>query len=131
MEDHKMTTKNKELTTQTNKADVATIAPATDIYESKDAVALYVDLPGVSKESLDIDVDQDILTIKGTISLSTPDNMQATYIDVQANTFERRFTLGDELDVNKIEAKLEQGALELTIPKLEQHKPKKIAINVA
>ncbi len=128
-----MTTENKDITTQATKENtrVTTITPVADIYESKECVEVYVDLPGVNKESLDIDVDQDILTIKGTITLSTPDNMHATYMDVQANTYERRFTLSDELDASKIEAKLEQGALTLSIPKLEQHKPKKITINVA
>jgi len=126
-----MNAEKKEVTTQETKMELATITPATDIYESKEGVTLYVDLPGVSKKSLDIDVDQNILTIKGEINLATADNMQPTYIDVRANVFERRFTLGDELDTHKIEAKLEQGALKLTIPRLEKHQPKKININVA
>ncbi len=126
-----MNAENQEVVTQENKAEVATITPATDIYESKEGVTLYMDLPGVSKKSLDIDVDQDVLTIKGEINLATKENMQPTYIDVRANVFERRFTLGEELDSHKIEATLEQGALKLTIPRLEKHQPKKINIKVA
>ncbi len=110
---------------------VATLTPATDIYESKEGVVLYVDLPGVSKSTLDIDVDQDILSIKGQIDLTTAENMQPTYMDVRANVYERRFTLGDELDSSKIEAQLEHGALKLSIPRLEKHQPKKINITVA
>ncbi len=90
-----------------------------------------MDLPGVNKEMLDIDVDQDILSIKGKMHLTTADNMQPTYMDVRANVFERRFTLGDELDSSQIVAKLDQGALELSIPRLEKHQPKKINIKVA
>ncbi len=126
-----MNTENKEVATQENKAEVIALTPKTDIYESKEGVNLYMDLPGVSKKTLDIDVDQDILTIKGKIDLTTAENMKPTYMDVRANSFERRFTLGDELDSSQIEAKLDQGALKLSIPRLEKHQPKKITIKVA
>ncbi len=126
-----MSAENKEVATQQNKAEVVTLTPATDIYESKEGVTLYVDLPGVSKQTLDIDVDQDILTIKAKIDLTTAKDMQPTYMDIRADVFERRFTLGDELDSSKIEAKLDQGALKLSIPRLEKHQPKKITIKVA
>jgi len=126
-----MNAEKKDLTTQENEMELVTITPATDIYESKEGVILYVDLPGVSKKSLDIDVDQDILMIRGEINLTTAESIQPTYIDVRANVFERRFTLGEELDSHKVEAKLEQGVLKLTIPRLEKHQPKKIHIKVA
>ncbi|MCF6204743.1 MAG: Hsp20/alpha crystallin family protein [Methylococcaceae bacterium] len=126
-----MNTKNKEVSTQDSRPEVITLTPETDIYESKEGVTLYMDLPGVSKKTLDIDVDQNILTIKGEIGLTTAENMQPTYMDVRANSFERRFTLGDELDSSKIKAKLDQGALKLSIPRLEKHQPKKITIKVA
>jgi HSP20 family molecular chaperone IbpA len=126
-----MTTKNKEVAPQENHTEEATLTPATDIYESKEGVTLYVDLPGVSKETLDIDIDQDILTIKGKIDLTTAKNMQATYMDIRANMFERRFTLGEELDASKIGAELDQGTLRLSIPRQEKHQPKKITIKVA
>jgi HSP20 family molecular chaperone IbpA len=131
MEDKKMNAENKDVATQENNVEAVTLTPATDIYESKEGVTLYVDLPGVSKKTLDIDVDQDILTIKGKIDLTTAKEMQPTYIDVKADVFERRFTLGEELDANKIEATLEQGALKLSIPRQEKHQPKKINIKVA
>ncbi|MCF6251943.1 MAG: Hsp20/alpha crystallin family protein [Methylococcaceae bacterium] len=126
-----MNAENKEVATQESTAEEITLTPDTDIYESKEGVTLFFDLPGVSKETLDIDVDQDILTIKGKIDLTTAKNMQPTYIDVRANVFERRFTLGDELDSSQIVAKLDQGALKLSIPRLEKHQPKKINIKVA
>jgi HSP20 family molecular chaperone IbpA len=131
MEGKKMNAESKDVATQENNAEAVSLTPATDIYESKDGVILYVDLPGVSKKTLDIDVDQDILTIKGKIDLTTAKEMQPTYIDVKSDVFERRFTLGEELDANKIEATLEQGALKLSIPRQEKHQPKKINIKVA
>jgi len=126
-----MNAENKKVATQHQNTEVVTLTPATDIVESKEGVTLYVDLPGVSKKTLDIDVDQDILTIKGEIDLTTAKDVQPTYMDIQADVFERRFTLGDELDSSKIEAKLDQGALKLSIPRQEKHQPKKITIKVA
>jgi HSP20 family molecular chaperone IbpA len=131
MEGKKMNAESKDVATQENNAEAVSLTPATDIYESKEGVTLYVDLPGVSKKTLDVDVDQDILTIKGKIDLTTAKEMQPTYIDVNADIFERRFTLGEELDANNIEATLEQGALKLSIPRQEKHQPKKINIKVA
>jgi HSP20 family molecular chaperone IbpA len=131
MEGKKMNAESKDVATQENNAEAVSLTPATDIYESKEGVTLYVDLPGVSKKTLDIDVDQDILTIKGKIDLTTAKEMQPAYIDVNADIFERRFTLGEELDANNIEATLEQGALKLSIPRQEKHQPKKINIKVA
>ncbi len=126
-----MNTENKKVTTQQNNADVVSLSPATDIYESKEGVVLCLDLPGVSKNTLDIDVDHNILTIKGKINLTITEDMHPTYIDIHADIFERRFTLGEELDNSKIEATLDQGALKLTIPRLEKHQPKKISIQLA
>lgn len=107
------------------------IRPVVDIAENKDGVVIYIDLPGVSKDSLDIDVDQEVLTIRGGINLHTPENLDPTYMDIHAGVYERRFTLGEELDKDHIEAKLNQGELRLFIPRSEQHKPRKIEIKVA
>jgi len=126
-----MNEETKVLAKKNEPGKTMSVCPATDIHEGKESVTLYVDLPGVSKETLDIDVDRDILTIKGKINLKTEQRMQPTYMDIRAELFERRFTLGDELDSSRIEAHLNQGQLKLSIPRLEQHKPKKINIKVA
>ncbi len=129
-----VTTQDKTAPTEamsSKRAEVTTLRPATDIVEGKDGVTLYVDLPGVSKESLDIDVDQNVLTIKGGINLHTPEELEPTYMDVHSGVFERRFTLGEQLNSEGIQAELKQGELKLFIPKSEQHKPRKIEVKVA
>ncbi len=113
------------------KASVSTLAPLADIYETKQGATLYVDLPGVSKESLDIDIDQHVLTIKGAINLDMPEKLEPTYMEVRSQQFERRFTLGEELDSSRIEANLNQGELKLFIPRSEKHKPRKIEVKSA
>lgn len=121
---------NKTVAKKNEQTEVVSLYPHTDIYENKEGVSLTIDLPGVSKETLDIDVDQDILTIKGKINLKTEENLSPTFMEIRSKLFERRFTLGDELDSSRIKANLNQGELKLSIPRLEQHKPRKININV-
>ncbi len=116
---------------QQARAEVIHLRPLTDIHENGTGVKLYLDMPGVNKESLKIDIDKNVLTIKGEIELDLPENMQARYIELNSGVFERQFTLGDELDSENIEATLKQGVLELSIPRLQQHQPRKIEIKVA
>jgi HSP20 family molecular chaperone IbpA len=105
-----------------------TLRPLTDIHETGQGVTLYMDLPGVNKEALDIDVDQNVLTIKGAINLHTPEDLKPSHMELHSGVFERRFTLGDELATENIEATLKQGELMLFIPRSEQHKPRKIEV---
>ncbi|MCK4710771.1 MAG: Hsp20/alpha crystallin family protein, partial [Gammaproteobacteria bacterium] len=70
-------------------------------------------------------------TVKGAVNLHTPTELSPRYMELHSGVFERRFTLGDELDSAKIEATLKNGELRLTIPHLEQHKPRKVEIKVA
>jgi HSP20 family molecular chaperone IbpA len=107
------------------------LTPAADIHETTDGAVLYLDLPGVNKESLDISVDSDVLTIKGGLNLHTQDDLNPTYMDVHAGVFSRKFTLSAELDSSKIEANLKDGVLKLEIPRSEKHKPRKIEVKAA
>jgi len=107
------------------------LTPAADIHETKDGAVIYIDLPGVSKDSLDINMDSDVLTIKGGVNLNTPDDLNPTYMDVHAGFYSRKFTLSSELDSAKIDANLKNGVLKLEIPRSEKHKPRKIEVKVA
>lgn len=108
-----------------------TVQPFTDIYEANEGATLFIDLPGVSKESLEIDVDQNVLTVRGSITLDMPENLQPTYMDIRSGRYERQFTLGEKLEANNIVAQFNQGVLKLFIPRSEQHKPRKIEITTA
>jgi len=135
MSEEKKMTLNQETGPVENQAresaEVVHLRPLADIHENKEGVKLYLDLPGVSKDSLEIDIDKNVLTIKGEIKLDLPENMKARYIELNSGVFDRQFTLGDELDSEHIDASLKQGVLELSIPRLQQHQPRKIEIKVA
>jgi HSP20 family molecular chaperone IbpA len=119
--------KEGEVSKQPNGA-TSVAQPLTDIYESKQGATLYVDLPGVRKESVDIYIDQNILTVKGEIGLDMPENLRPHYMDIRLGVFERQFSLGEELDCTNIQANFNQGELKLFIPVAEQHKPHRIEV---
>lgn len=102
--------------------------PDVDIFEDEMGITLMADLPGVKKEELDIQVDNETLTIDGKAEIDMPEAMRALYADVRATRYQRSFSLSSELDGDKAEASLEDGVLSLRIPKREQYRPRKIEI---
>lgn len=116
---------------RSTRAEVISLHPLTDIHESKQAAVLSMDLPGVSRDALDIDVDNNVLTVKAAVNLHTPEGLTPSYMEMHSGVYERRFTLGDELDSANIEAHLKDGVLTLMIPLMPQHQPRKIEVKVA
>ncbi|WP_369158209.1 Hsp20/alpha crystallin family protein [Candidatus Thiodiazotropha sp. LNASS1] len=104
------------------------IRPNVDILEDETGITLRADLPGVTKEGLDIQVDNETLSIDGKAEIDMPEAMQALYADVRATRYQRSFSLSSELDGDKTEANLKDGVLSLRIPKREQYQPRKIEI---
>ncbi len=105
-----------------------TFVPEVDISESEAGLVLYADMPGVTKDNLDIDIREGVLTVTGTVEPER-DNLRLVHGEYEIGGFQRRFTLGEKIDQEKIEAKLENGVLQLTLPKAEAHKPRKITIS--
>jgi HSP20 family protein len=106
------------------------IRPRTSIYEMEDAVRIIMDVPGVSRENLDIHYDRGEMTITAKRETWDRDKLKSCYCERFDGHYRRVFALDNTLDANKIDAKLKQGVLELTIPKVEAAKPKKIEIKV-
>ena len=104
------------------------MVPPVDIYETDKALAVIVDLPGVSKDSVDIRVDQDILTIKGKVNYEPPKDLIRREFGLL--DFFRQFQLSDEVDQEKISAESQNGVLKITLPKAEKAKPKQIKVKV-
>lgn len=102
-------------------------SPQVDIVEDVNAITVYADLPGVKRESLIIDVREGVLSLTATVE-ALPGHWQPTYREYQEGGYERRFALGDRIDTEKINAKLENGVLALVMPKAEAQKPRKITI---
>jgi HSP20 family protein len=110
-----------------NGAD-ATLRPSVDIFETSDDIVLHADMPGVSRDRLDIRVEGTNLYIEGSVGIEPQQRMAPLYADVRATAYRRTFVLGTELESDKIEANLKDGLLTLRIPKRAEVRPRRIEI---
>jgi HSP20 family protein len=122
-----MTQAEKKAATEATEAGLS-IRPAVDIFEDETGITVQADMPGVSKERLDIQVDRDTLAIEGRAEIPMPEGMQARYADVRSTRYQRSFSISSELNAQSAEASLKDGVLTLRIPKREQYQPRKIEI---
>ena len=114
----------------TARRDTQAMTPRVDVLEDDTGITVIADMPGVSKDSLEIKVENDALSIEGAVSAATPQAMEATYAEVRIPRYRRSFTLSRELDSGRIDAQLKDGVLRLRIPKHEQARPQRISVKV-
>lgn len=103
------------------------IAPAATVLENADGYTLKVEMPGVSKESLEMWVENNELTIVGRRSMPQVEG-KLLHRESRPENFRRAFEIDPSIDAGKISATIEQGVVILTLPKAEQVKPRKIAV---
>ena len=113
---------NKDIVTSNYKA------PASDLYETDKEVIAEIDMPGVDKKGLDINLEKGVLTINGDVHMESQ-GRQILREFSPANYY-RQFRLTEHIDADKSHAELKNGVLTLKIPKAESAKPKKIEIKL-
>lgn len=104
--------------------------PPVDIFEAKDATVLLADMPGVDEKSVNIALDKNILTIRGTVEPKQYKGYSCVYNEYDVGDYKRAFSISDDVDKDKIEATVKNGILRLTLPKSEPAKAKKIPVKV-
>lgn len=109
-------------------ADRPVVRPAVDVFENQDEILLVADLPGVTSESLSIDLEDDRLTIHGRRVGQRGEDARVLMGMATDWDFRRVFTVPDAVDVEKIEANLEDGVLTLHLPRHERTKPRRIQV---
>ncbi len=102
--------------------------PKVDIYETREAMVLIADMPGVDEQSVDITLEKNILTITGNVEAVAYDGKTLAYAEYDTGDYQRAFTISDEVDRERITAMVKNGVLRLTLPKAEKAKVKKIDI---
>lgn len=105
-----------------------TLSPAVDIFENEQGITLLAEMPGVSKDRLQVHADRNGLVIEGDVSIELTAGMEALYADVYATRYRRSFTLSSELDPDRIEARLKDGVLTLHVPKRAEFRPRRIEV---
>ena len=102
--------------------------PDVDIFESEDKLTLLADMPGVAPEDIQIDLNENVLTISGGVRPFENAAESDVLIEFEIGRYYRQFTLSEVIDQSRIEAKLEDGVLRLSLPKAEKAKPRQIAV---
>ena len=102
--------------------------PAVDIFETDNALILLADLPGVKAKDLTIDLKEGVLAL--STQMEVPETVDEMVIlrEYQTGNYYRKFNLSDVIDQSRIEAKLKDGVLRLTLPKVETAAPRKIEV---
>ena len=105
--------------------------PALDIGEDKNTVTVKADIPGLKQEEIEVNVDGDILTIKGERK-AEEEQKDKNYHRIERvyGSFQRSIQLGTDIDKDKVKASYKNGVLEITLPKVEKAKPKQIKVDV-
>jgi HSP20 family molecular chaperone IbpA len=102
--------------------------PSADIYETQDALMVILEMPGVEKSNVDVRVEDGVLSVVGKLDLSKYLGLQPLYVEYNVGHYSRSFQLSSKVDQSKIAAELKDGVLALTLPKLEQAKPRTIEV---
>jgi HSP20 family protein len=111
-------------------AELAAFAPSVDVIDREDEVVVRAEVPGFKKEDIDISVSGNMLTIKGDTKTEEKEEKGDYYrCEITRGAFTRTLALPAEVDDSKAKAAIEDGMLELTLPKLEKSKRRRITID--
>lgn len=103
--------------------------PATDIVETEKELLVYMDMPGVDKENVNVKLEKNVLEVEGTIQSDIYKDLKPIYSEYNIGNFHRQFELSNVVDQGKIEAKIDNGVLTLVLPKVPEKQPKLIQVN--
>ncbi|MEX3791105.1 Hsp20/alpha crystallin family protein [Paraburkholderia sp. BR14374] len=105
-----------------------TLTPPVDIFEDSHGITLWADLPGVTRERLDVKVHDGNLYIEAEAMVPTPAELRLQHAEIREPHFARAFSMSTDFDASKIEANLKDGVLKLTIPRRDEARPRRIEV---
>lgn len=104
--------------------------PPVDVYETDTEVVVVMELPGIKKEDVTIELTDDVLTIRGKRERVRKEGETYHIVERAYGEFERRFNLGVPIDRERVEATFKDGVLTIRLPKAERVRPRKVEIKV-
>jgi HSP20 family molecular chaperone IbpA len=102
--------------------------PNADIYETEDSLTVVLEIPGVEKKDVDVNLENNVLRVEGRVDHSKYEGLDPVYSEYNVGHYARAFTLSDKIDQNEISAELDDGVLTLTLKKSKEALPRRIAI---
>jgi HSP20 family molecular chaperone IbpA len=105
--------------------------PEVDIFEDEDGLCVWADVPGVEPDGVNVEVEDDVLTLEGKVSLADYEGLTPVRTEYNVGPYLRRFSLprAHRYDRERIAARLRDGVLEIRIPRAEEAKPRRIDIS--
>lgn len=116
-------------TKQESTVPVRSFMPVTDIFETDQALTVVLEMPGVSKESVEVGVESDVLTIAGRIDFSKYNGLQPLYTEYNIGNYSRSFQISSKIEQDGIKAELKDGVMTVVLPKAEKAKPRRISVS--
>ena len=108
--------------------DRLAFVPRADIYETEEAITVVTDMPGVDETTLDITLEDNVLSINGYVEPMEPEGYSLAYAEYRVGDYQRAFTLSNQIDRDGIEAVIKDGVLRLYLPKITEARKRKIDI---
>ena len=108
---------------------VRDFVPVTDIFETEQALTVVLEMPGVSKESVEVGVENDVLTLTGRIDSSKYEGLQPLYTEYNIGNYSRSFQISSKIEQEGIKAELKDGVMTLVLPKAEKAMPRRISVS--
>lgn len=102
--------------------------PTTDIFETEDTLTVVLEMPGVDRDNIDVNVENGVLTVEGKINFSKYEGLQPIYSEYNIGPYRRTFRISSRVDQDKIRAELRDGVITLVLPKAEEAKPRRIEV---
>ena len=102
--------------------------PYTDVYETEEALTLVMEMPGVDREAVEIELKEDVLRVEARVDFTKYESLEPVYTEYNVGHYARSFALSDRVDQEHISAQLEDGVLTLTLPKMAEAQPRRIAL---
>jgi len=103
--------------------------PNTDIFETEDALTVVMEIPGVEKKDVNVNLENDVLRIDARIDFAKYDGLEPLYSEYNIGHFARSFSLSNKIDQQQISAQLNDGVLTLTLRKARDATPRRISIS--
>jgi len=102
--------------------------PSTDIHEDANHIVVSMDMPGVSKDGVEVELEKDVLTVTGQVDHTRYEGLVPVHTEYNVGHFTRRFTLSKEVDQDAISATIDDGVLTVSLPKLQKAGARKISV---
>jgi HSP20 family protein len=102
--------------------------PDVDICETEEALWLWADMPGVTEDSVHVHLEEGRLSIGGRVSLADYENLAPVYREYNVGHFVREFRISEEVDADRIQARMANGVLEIEMPKAERKQSRRIPV---